>query len=284
MTRTIKLCTAIYGALISAFCLVLFACVFETNRGVLYVYALDIGQGDALYIRTPQGRDMLIDTGPDKRVLEKVSQVMPWYDRSLDVVVITHPDLDHIGGLPHVLDRYTVDQFIDSGKESDNYVYKEVERILLEKDITRRRARAGTRIDFGDGAYFDVLYPDINVTKVSTNDASLVGKLSFGSSSIMFMGDASISVENHLVDVYSISLESTLLKAGHHGSKTSTGDLFLDTVMPERIVLSLGKNNRYGHPHKDVISRIESRSIPYDRTDTDGTIKYIFSRQGLLEP
>ncbi len=251
------------------------AYVKERDSGMLRIFFLDIGQGDAIYIRTPGGRDMLIDSGPNRAVIQRLSEVMPWYDRSIDVALETHPDADHIGGFPQIFARYTVGVFIEPGVDSPNAIDDEIVRLRGEKAVAGEIARRGTRIDFGDGAHFDILYPDSDPSKMETNDASIIGRLVYGSTSVMLTGDAPKSVEDHLVDIDGARLQSDILKAGHHGSKGSSGEAFVKTVAPEFAVISAGKANRYGHPHKEVLDIFASERILVARTDREGTVRFI---------
>lgn len=262
------------ATLISVAFAVCFIYVRESHGNTLKIFFLDVGQGDAIYIRTPQGRDMLIDGGPGNIVLQRLSEVMPWYDKVIDVVLETHPDADHIGGLPEVLSRYHIDMFVESGVESSNTIDDELARIVKEKNIQNVLARRGMGIDFGDGVHFDVLYPDIDTKSLETNTASIVGKLVYGSTSVMFTGDSPKSVENHLIEIDGGRLRSDILKVGHHGSRSSSGEMYVKTVAPAYAVISSGKKNRYGHPHKDVLATLASSTAWVLRTDTLGTITF----------
>ncbi len=165
--------------------------VRANGMGRLEVYFLDIGQGDAIYIRTPSGNDMLVDAGRSVSVLRRLSGVMPWQDRHIDVIVETHPDADHIGGFPPILERYTVGAFIEPGIDSSNAIDDEVRRILSEKGIPSLIARRGMTIDFGYGATFSILFPDRDVSHLDDpNDASVIGRFAYGVTSIMLTGDA----------------------------------------------------------------------------------------------
>ncbi len=240
------------------------------------IYFLDVGQGDAIYVRTPGGRDMLIDGGPGTSVLRKLSEVMPWYDRKIDVVIGTHPDADHIGGLPDVLKRYEVGVFLEPGIESKNLIDDEVRRVRSERSVESIIARRGMRINFGDGAYFDVLYPDKDVSGLKdTNDASIVGEMTYGSTSAMFTGDSPKSVESYLVGIDGERLDADILKVGHHGSRTSTGEVYLKFVTPDYAVVSAGRNNRYGHPHKEVTEEFKMIGVPVLSTADLGTIEFL---------
>lgn len=246
------------------------------NQGHLRVYVLDVGQGDAIYMRTPQGNDMLIDGGPSRAVLRELASVMPWYDRTIDVVMASHPDKDHIGGLPDVIERYKVGVYIEPGIESPNMIDDEIRRMLDEKDIKTIKALRGMRINFGDNAYFDILYPDTDVSGLKdTNDASIIGRMQYGSTSMMFTGDASSRIERRLVAEYGVALDSDVLKVGHHGSNTSTDKAFVELVSPDIAVISLGKNNRYGHPKQAVLDTLREFDANIFRTDEEGTILFV---------
>ncbi|MDO8579691.1 MAG: ComEC/Rec2 family competence protein [bacterium] len=253
-----------------------FVFTLERERGLLEIYFLDIGQGDAVYIRTPGGHDMLIDGGPSRIILQKLSEVMPFYDRSIDVVIETHPDADHIGGLPSVLERYRIGLFIEPGINSKNVIDDELHRLRAEKDIPSKLARRGMIINFGDGSHFDILYPDTNVSGFkNTNDASIVGQMKYGSTTIMLTGDSPKKIENYLIGMDGEFLKSDVLKAGHHGSHTSSGEKYVKAVAPQYVVISAGKKNRYGHPHADVLKIFEKLGIQIIRTDREGTIKFV---------
>ncbi len=274
-----KIGSRIFVATIFVITLLLGVAYSVESEGKLKVYFLDIGQGDAIYVRTPSGHDMLIDGGPSNMVLRRLAEVMPWYDKSIDVVIETHPDADHIGGLPHVFERYRVGLFIEPGIESKNAIDDEIRRILKEKGIESQIGRRGTRINFGDGSSFDILYPDKDVSSLKeTNDASIVGQIKYGSTSVMLTGDAPKSVESYLVRLDAEKLESQILKAGHHGSKTSSGEEFIKMVNPEKIIISAGKNNRYKHPSEEVMALFASLNIPTLSTAVRGTL--VFTSDG----
>lgn len=245
------------------------------GSGLLEVHFLDVGQGDAIYIRSPSGSDMLIDGGPSVAALRALAGAMPWYDRSIDVVVATHPDADHIGGLPHVLERYRIGAYVDPGVESKNAIDDEIWRILGDGGIPRMTARRGMRIDFGDGAVFDMLFPDKDVSASSdTNGSSIVGLLSYGAAGFMLTGDAGKAQERRVVELAGIDLKSQVLKAGHHGSRTSSDEAFVRAVAPEYAVVSAGKDNRYGHPNAEPLATFAAQGIKVLRTDELGTVSF----------
>lgn len=244
-------------------------------RGSLFVYFLDVGQGDAVYVRTPSGRDMLVDGGPSRSVIRRLSEAMPWHDRSIDVVLETHPDADHIGGLPDVLSRYDVGVFLEPGVESGNSIDDELSRVRQKKGVESIIARRGMRINFGDGAYFDILFPDGDVSRSETNAASIVGALRYGSTSVMLTGDSPKQVEARLVSLDGSRLRSDVLKAGHHGSRTSSGLGFVGAVSPRYAVISAGAQNRYGHPHREVLDIFEGVGAEVLMTGEEGTVVFV---------
>ncbi len=236
---------------------------------------LDIGQGDSIYIEAPNGAQMLVDGGRSSRVLTELSKVMPFGDKSIDVVIGTHPDADHIGGLVDVLSNYTVGQMIESGGVSKSQIYKSLENKIIDQKIPRTLGRAPMRIilDEKAGVYFDILYPDIpDVSRLETNDGSIVGKLIYGTASLMLTADSPTEKEMHLVSKDPKVLDVDVLKLGHHGSRTSSSTQYLKATSPKVAIISAGKGNSYGHPHTEVLGKLESLHIPYLATYISGTI------------
>ncbi len=256
----------------------IYASYLRHQPGVLTVAFLDVGQGDAVYIEAPNGNQMLYDAGPPSgAVLRALGDEMPFYDRSIDVAVFSHPDMDHIGGFVDVFDRYKVDVMLEPGASSTNGVYDEAERVINAHHLTRIIARRGMSIDLGGGVAADILYPDHDMTNAETNSASIVMRIHYGSTSFLLSGDLPIKEENYVVSLSKENkeeLHSQVLKLGHHGSHTSSGELWLETVHPDIAVASAGINNRYGHPHKDTLLRLDSLNIPYLVTIKEGTIRF----------
>jgi len=241
----------------------------------LKIAYLDVGQGDAIYIEAPNGKQMLIDSGAGPIVLSKLSEVMPYGDRSIDILLATHADADHIGGFPSVLDNYSVDMVFENGAEGATKIYSNFENKIAEHKIKKLIAFRGTRItlDPERNIYFDILFPDRDVSGFESNDGSIVGRLVYSGKSFMMMGDASkytellIKQNNSLED-----LKSTVLKIGHHGSRSSSGELWLESVVPSLVIISAGLDNRYGHPSKEVLDRLNKLKIPYLSTMGKGSI------------
>jgi len=258
--------------------------IFDLSEGVLKVVFFDIGQGDSIYIETSQGHQILIDGGPSgKKILEKLSGEIPFWDKSLDLVILTHPDADHLSGLNYVLKRYKVENILWNGVKKDTETFNNFQK-NLEKERKEEKAniiitQRGQRIKAGKTEIF-VLYPFQNLEdeffKENTNDTSVVVKLSFYENNFLFTGDISEKVEKELIigDSY-LSLNSQVLKVAHHGSKSSTSRDFLKTVKPEIAVISCGINNPYGHPSQNALSNLQEFGINILRTDQKGDIKIV---------
>ena len=234
---------------------------------------LDVGQGDAILLTASNGNQILIDGGRDKRVLSKLSREMPFFDRSIDVVIATHPDADHIGGLPKVLVRYNTGVFLESGAQSDSTTDSELKRIIGRTKKELLQARGGMVVSMGDGSYLQILFPDRDVSGLDTNDASIVAKYVFGDTCFLLTGDSPIKIEDYLVSLYGESLSCDVLKVGHHGSNTSTGEKFLNAVSPQMAIISAGKDNSYGHPHAEVVERLRQKDVEILNTAETGTIR-----------
>lgn len=254
----------------------------QSSGQYLKVVFLDIGQGDAIYIEAPNGKQMLIDGGPGIEILPKLIQVMPAFDKSIDILVVTNPDQDHIGGLVEVLKDYKVGMVLEPGTKSDTLIYKNLEKEIRENKINNQIIKSKTQIvlDEKRNIYFDILFPDRDVSSWERNDGSIVGKLVYGSKSFMLMGDATKYTENLISwSEDQKNLKSDVLKMGHHGSNTSSSILWLEIVHPIIAIISAGENNRYGHPSEDTLNNLNSLGIPYLMTYQKGNI--IFKTDGI---
>ncbi|MBI1755165.1 MBL fold metallo-hydrolase [Candidatus Azambacteria bacterium] len=239
------------------------------------VWALDIGQGDSFFIETPRHTQVIIDGGPSAKVLSELSSVMPFYDKTIDLMVLTHPQEDHIFGLVEVLKRYRVENVLMTGVGYTSATYDEFKRLLKEKNVHVFIAQAGERVYLDEGATIDALYPLENLSgrefsAQDVNDTSVATLFSFGAKKFLFLGDATMKEETDLINSGE-NIDIDVLKLSHHGSKTSTSQLFLDKTTPELAFASMGYKNRYGHPHKEVLDRLGA--IPFYRTDTQGRIE-----------
>lgn len=256
--------------------------------GLLHVHALDVGQGDAILLVTPQGQHVLVDGGPDPRVtLLALGELLPAGDRSLDAVVATHLDSDHAGGLIGVLGRYDADVVMQGPTSSASALFHQWESVLDQREHPTVSIRAGHRIRLDSGVVMEVLHPPAGRVPsridANTNNLSVVMRVRYGDVSFLLTGDVEQDVERYLVDTLGEALRSDVLKVAHHGSGSSTSARFLKAVAPESAVVSAGADNRYGHPHADVIARLGAAIGAENvfNTARDGAVEYITDGAGL---
>lgn len=245
--------------------------------GLLKIYFLDVGQGDAIFIETPNGSQVLIDGGPDNQVLSELSRAMPFYDRNIDLVISTHSDADHITGLIEVLGRYDVENIVYSGIVRKSSLYGAWQEAVLEEGAGIVDPVAGKTIDLGNGVTMEILNPvESLVGKVveKTNNDSVVAMLKYGKTEVLLTGDIETKAERQII-MSGADLNADILKIAHHGSKTSTTEEFMYEVSPQVAVIQVGAKNRYGHPTPEVLNRLENSGIKYYRTDLDGTVKVV---------
>lgn len=271
-----------YGLLLAFLALNIFiwaASIRVDRHGELIVAFLNVGQGDAIYIEAPNGNQILIDGGPPSgAVLRALGKVMPFWDRTLDLVLVTHPDQDHVGGIPAVIERMRIENVVTTENTSDTGAYETFEKALRGKHPTRILARAGERFILDNGIVLEILFPDRNALGWETNTASIVARLSYGEQTFLFTGDSPESVEKYIVGEGGAQLHSSVLKLAHHGSRTSSSKIFLSAVSPEYAVISAGRDNKYGHPHREVVNLLAELKIPTFSTAEQGTI--IFKTDG----
>ena len=264
-----------------------FLVLSDKNNRTLEIISFDIGQGDAILIKTPENQTMLIDGGPNNKVLQKLGQYLPALTKRIDIVLLTHPHADHVTGLVEVLKRYDIGTVILSGADLKTDVYSEFLKTIKEKNIPVVIAEAGEAIHFSDNLEFDILSPERAKNLVfnkksegfssggnDVNDTSVVGKLMFKNFSILLTGDATSKIENRLL-IYGENLKSDILKVGHHGSKYSSSLLFLKFVSPKAAMIEVGAKNRYGHPSPAALSRLQIVNASIFRTDLNGDIKIL---------
>lgn len=243
----------------------------------LRITVFDIGQGDSIFIEAENGNQVLIDGGPSSAVLGKLGSAMPLGDRSIDLILLTHPHVDHVGGLIEVLKRYDVGMVIESGANYSTSEYREWHAMLEQKHIPVVIARAGQKIRLSPKAALDILTPFQsfeNISLKNAHDSMVVSKLTYASSSVMLTGDAEKYLEFRLL-LSGADLKSDILKVGHHGSKTSTTADFVAAVSPRYAVISVGRKNRYGHPTQQTLDTLAKFNITILRTDLDGDIEFV---------
>lgn len=257
---------------------------FTLSRRGLTFAMLDVGQGDALFIESPTGTQILIDSGPPRKVLGELRRVMPLFDRSLDAIIITNPDADHIGGFSDVLAHYKVGMLLEPGTFNESNTYKNLKSEIEKKNISESLARRGMRLNLGGGAVIDILFPDRDVSTWTTNDGSVIAKLTYGETEIMLTGDSTQETEKIIIaDNAASSLDVDILKVGHHGSKTSTSADFARVLSPEYALISSGETNSYGHPHQQVLDTLTAIGAEILRTDQLGTIIFKCARMGACQ-
>ncbi len=243
--------------------------------GELSVSFLDVGQGDAVFIESPNGTQVLVDGGYGSAVLRELSSVMDFTDNTIDMVVATHPDADHIGGLPEVFERFRVDTYMHPDIDATTQTYRELVSRIEKEGSSVLVARREMLVDIGGGAYMVVLFPDRDVSRGDANDGSVILKVVYGDTSFLLTGDAGSSVEEYLVGMDSEYLDVDVLKAGHHGSKTSSSEVFIEMTTPEYVVISAGEDNRYGHPHQEVLDVLGESGAVVLGTYEEGKIEFI---------
>ena len=246
--------------------------------GLLTVAFLDVGQGDAIFIETPDGVQVLIDGGPNVSVLRELPKQMPLLDKTIDVVLATHADKDHIGGLVDVLERYEVTTIVRTEATNDTGVSDAFDLVVEEENAEVVFARVGQQLVIGASTTLRIFSPASDPSDLESNASSIIAQLRYGEIEFMLTGDAPSNIEEYLVKTFGDELESEVLKLGHHGSKTSTSENFLATVKPEYGVISAEIGNRYGHPHHEVVLRANEFDVKLSNTATDGTI--IFKSDG----
>jgi len=271
---------SVFGILGFLFLLNIFAwiAVYDLSKPrFLEVTFFDVGQGDSIFIQTPQGHQVLIDGGPDSTILEKLAKEMPFWDRTIDLVILSHPEHDHLAGLLPVLERYEIDYILWTGIIRDTNEYREWKKSIEEEKAEIKIAQAGPKIKLTKNIYLDILHPFKNLEGQeikNSNNTSIINLLVFGQHSWLFTGDAYKSVEKKLIE-RNPGLTADILKAGHHGSKTSTAKEFVEKISPEIAVISVGKDNRYGHPHQETLETLKKYGIKVLRTDLSRDIKII---------
>ena len=245
--------------------------------GLLSVTFLDVGQGDATLIETPDEIQILIDGGRDMRVLSPLTRELGFFDKTLDVLIATHPDADHIGGLIEVLSRYEVGRIVLTENVQDTPVYESFMDAVSKEGSELIYVRAGHIFTLGGGGVYatttlTILSPTHNSRDMESNTSSIVAQLRYGTTDFLLTADAPDEIEEYLVAVYGNTLQSDVLKIGHHGSRTSSSEVFLRTVSPQYAIISYGADNSYGHPHREVIERIALLAIPTYNTVDNGSV------------
>ncbi|MBC8281261.1 MAG: DNA internalization-related competence protein ComEC/Rec2 [Chloroflexi bacterium] len=258
--------------------------VGSSGDGDLHVHFFDVGQGDSALIVTPDGRQMLVDGGasPDGAI-RALSETLPNGDRSLDLVVMTHLDADHSRGLLNVLDQYQVGTVLVGKDAPDAAMRAQWQASLKRNNAEAISLHQGFQVDLGSGVTAEVLNPRLETSKgTSANNDALVLRLAYGSISFLLTADIEAETESYL-SVGESEIRSTVLKAAHHGSKSSSTPDFIAAVDPEAVLISVGEDNSFGHPNVDVLGRLVSQTgvDHLYRTDRDGDVEFVTDGQEL---
>ncbi len=250
---------------------------FATGSAIqpnLTVTFLNVGQGDSILIETPDGVQALIDGGSDAAVLSELAAALPWFDRTLDLVLGTHPDKDHIGGLVDVLKRYKVATIITTENTGETLTAANFRKALTQEGASIVMARAGQVYQLGASTTLVIFSPASDPSMLESNTASIVAQVRYGDTEFILTGDSPSSIEQYLVATYGDQLESEVVKLGHHGSKNSSSNEFLSAVNSKFAVVSAGKNNTYGHPAPETVARVKDHNIPIVSTIDQGRITF----------
>lgn len=243
---------------------------YSTVEGTLEVSYLDVGQGDSAYIRV-NDFDILIDAGPKSDSDKLIKQLKAKNIDDFEMVIATHPHEDHIGGMVKVFEEYDVKSFYMPSVTNTTKTFENMVKAVADEGIKIQQIKEGMHFDLGKGARIDV-YSPIYESYEEFNDYSPIMKLTFGDTELIFTGDAEAHAEADVVAKYPNDLKADVLKFGHHGSSTSSTDEFLQSVSPEYGIISCGADNKYGHPHKETLNKINKYNIKSYRTDTQGQI------------
>ncbi len=243
--------------------------------GRLYAYFLDVGQGDSAFIVLPEGTQILIDGGPNWSTLEHLGKLMPFFDRSIDFIVLSHPNLDHLASFPEVLRRYRVGALLLYGSTYDLGAYTAMLSGATIHGVPVVHVSAGHMMNFPDDAKLQVLWPPKEMPhgmNKDLNNESLVLRFTYGGKSLLFTGDIEKIVEDTL-RAADVDLKADILKVAHHGSKSSSSTGFVLSVSPTIAVVSVGGENTYGHPNRGVLRRFDEVGATIRRTDLEGTVE-----------
>lgn len=243
------------------------------DNEVLSVRFFDVGQGDSILLRSPEGKYMLIDTGTNSGEKKLISDLEKCGVKTLEYLVLTHPHEDHIGGADKVLEKFKVKTLLSPDVGADTEAFRNLLAAIEKSDCADIQPPVGREYTFFEDCTFTVLGPAD--TDETLNNCSLVLRLTYKDTAFLFMGDAEKEEETAILSRFKDDLSADVLKVGHHGSSTASSDSFLDAAKPSVAVISCGKGNDYGHPHQSTLRRLKDRNVKICRTDLSGTVKIV---------
>jgi competence protein ComEC len=248
--------------------------IFSRPDGKLHVNFCDVGQGDAIFLQTPKGRDILIDGGPDAKVLDCLSGKMPFYDRTLELMVLTHPQADHLVGLIEVLKRFKVEKILTTSATNNTPEFEAWQKAQSSKKAEVWQAKKGQKVALEDNFEGEILWPPDLFFADEINDTSIVLKINYFDFCLLLTGDAGKPVWLNLSSSGALN-RCFLLKVPHHGSKNAIDEVLLSQVAPKIAVITVGKNNHFGHPSQEVLDLLKKYGVDILRTDEKGTIEIV---------
>lgn len=254
--------------------------ILKLPNGSILISFLNIGQGDAIYIRTPDDYHILIDGGPSVKILEELADIMPLYNRTIDILILTHPHSDHVNGLVEILKRFSVRNIIIVGTPYNNPYYQKFLELINEYHINLYFADSSNDIKLGRDVYIDIVWPVTSKAGIyfeNVNNTSIALKLLFNNHKILLTGDAEIEEEREIIES-GFEISADILKSGHHGSRTASLNEFLSEVNAKIAVIQSGEENDFGHPHKETLRKYYDRNMLVKRNDLEGRIDFIFSQ------
>jgi competence protein ComEC len=263
-------------------CVLLSVCALFLSRevarlpdGRTHVHFLDVGQGDSILILSPSGKTILVDGGPDLSTLEHLGRLLAFSQKTIDLLILTHPDRDHLSAFPELLRRYSVRAILLTRAASEEWEeFPDFLALIEERQVPIILANPSRDIDMGDGLFFDVLWPPATPSLSGANETSIVLRAITGSGAVLLTGDIPAKEEATLLSLGS-NVRATYLQLPHHGSDTSSSVNFLAAVRPRAAIISVGRNNPYGHPHPTILERLSSLGIPVRSTAMEGTISLV---------
>lgn len=256
----------------------LFFLLLQVPDDLFHIYFLDVDQGDSVFIKTPANHQILIDGGPKNFVIEELGDVMPFFDKSIDLMVLTHPHEDHLAGLVEVLRRFDVQNVLLTGVLYDNSSYEELLKEIKKQKIPLYFASADNDFIF-DTVDLDVIFPFDSIVGQSfenVNNSSIAMKINYQNVKILLTGDLEVEAESKLVKA-KIDLTADIFKAGHHGSRTASSWELLKKALPKIVVIQCGKENDYSHPHPETLRNLKRIGVKnVYRNDLDGRVEFEF--------